>query len=234
MQGLSCLILVFLALGAAVYPASGAPDAAGEISRAVESDGILHPALGFRVAFDEDDALLSTYRHPRATERDLKIDALLMARLVFKESKRVVKVRAYFFDLDPDKQGSFDLVTVSRSDLARFAAGALSVEAILNATRVEPGRLSDGTDGSFAGLAGLTYQQIVDYSQERNSRARIDRLSRMGVDVSPLTIRLMEIADAERSNDRVRLKALELQLALALDHLENSRRLSRSGSLDAR
>jgi len=127
LQGLSCLILVFLALGTAVYPASGASDPAGEISRAVESDGILHPSLGFRIAFEENDALLSTCRHPRASRRDLKVDALLLAR-------------------------------------------------------------------------------------------------RMGVDVSPL----------KRNNDRVRLKTLELQLALALDRLENNRRLSGRGSLDAR
>lgn len=202
------------------------------IYRGIESDSILDKSIRFRVSLTDQIATVSTFRHPLAKRKDLKIDALLLARQVFRGSDAVSTVRVLFFDIGDNSL--YWQVPVERKVLDLFADGFIACDRVLSLLSISSNRLAN----PILNYNCDSYDQIISpLPIARNSRDlarlnfRLERLKSLGIDVSGLQSEMLELADALRNDDRARVYVIQAHCLLGLESLESRRRLSRADNV---
>lgn len=136
-----CLnIAIFLAclLGCASALAAVTAD---DLVAVVEKAKILSTDYQIRAALRAGEAEISTYRDPRANEKDCKIDAVLVAKEVMAvDPKGITRVRVRFYDTtNPNR---YREVSVREGDVKAFAVHQLSPEQLLSSIEITAGDLS--------------------------------------------------------------------------------------------
>lgn len=113
----------------------------GEIVAGIEKEHILAPGARVNARVDGANAFLSTYRHTKANDTDLKIDAMLMSRVVMTLDPSVSSVTVYFFsnaDLTKYKQ-----LTVSSVSVKAFGSGAVGKDELISSLNLVSGSTQD-------------------------------------------------------------------------------------------
>lgn len=130
---------------------------ARSVETALQKAQILPETYAFRVTHKGADAIVQTYERPSSIESDVKIDAVLIARLVTEKIPDVARVKILFFR--PDRT-NYQQVLVTVGDITAFGGGAISKEKLLQSLEVQ--RVATGepsatdrrnsTDGSKPGF----------------------------------------------------------------------------------
>ncbi len=148
---------------------------------------------------------VSLYRHPKSSETDLKIDAVLMANALSKEfDQMITELRAHFFE--DDGQQSFYTVIVPTALVRQYGSGEISQAALLSALSVVRGNPND----IASHYRSMSYQQIMapsavvgDYmKRERQEVWRdLENLEKQGYDISTTRAHALAMEDAARRHD---------------------------------
>lgn len=141
-QRLFNLALAFtLTCGTGIAMPAFAATTGAEIVAGIEKEHILAPGARVNARVDGANAYLSTYRHTKANDTDLKIDAMLMSRVVMTLDPSISNVTVYFFsnaDLTKYKQ-----LTVSSVSVKAFGSGAVGKDELISSLNLISGSTQD-------------------------------------------------------------------------------------------
>lgn len=196
---------------------------------ALESNSLVKLSQPMQIEIDggSRQVLLKLYRDNRAGLNDLKIDTVLIARVlkgVLSESLEGVEVHFY----SRDDQSSYDTCQVATGAVDSYGAGLLSQDAVLQCVR----HASLRRPSLKRSLQGLSYKQILNgaavlpgaYEERRRRlRAHLDGLQLAGVDVVAFEKQFLQ------EEDLIRRKQEGEALAL-LEMLEGDLRRSATAS----
>jgi hypothetical protein len=113
----------------------------GEIVAGIDKEHILAPGARVNARVDGSTVYLSTFRNNKANDTDLKIDAMLMSKVVMTLDPSVSNVTVYFFsssDLTTYKQTSVNTVAVKA-----FGSGAVGKDELIASLTLTPGTTQD-------------------------------------------------------------------------------------------
>ena len=126
---------------------------------------ILPKNYAFRVTQNGGDAIVQTYERPSALDNDVKIDAVLIARVITEKLPAVAKVKTLFFRLD---RTSYKQVTVTVGDVAAFGAGDISKEKLLQSLEVQKIATGEAAPGvakpGFFKSGGLSFSYPANWT----------------------------------------------------------------------
>lgn len=125
--GFFALLSVSLALAGspAALALSGA-DVVGAIDRAK----VLDASIRVNAQVTPEVVYISTYKNPKANDRDCKIEAVLLAKTVLELDSHVPRVEIRFYS--QNALSRFKKVSVSAGDVKAFAAGTMQEDQLLN------------------------------------------------------------------------------------------------------
>lgn len=115
-----------------------------------------------RVTVSGSEASLSAYANPKATENDLKIDAVLVAHAIMKAYPTIAVVRAQFLDTRDSRRWSS--IEVHAGDVRHFAMGGEDKRLLLNSLIVH----STAPGGNVDSRTVSTYTMV-------NGHRKVDR-----------------------------------------------------------
>lgn len=218
------LILFLLVSSLQPLPAM---DSASEISTLIEESKVLGSDTEVRskVLDHEREVDITTVRNPKATDRDCKIDATLIAKKVMDAYPRViVKVKVVFFDRS--NANKYRQVIVHETDVKAFANRQISQDKLLSGIE-----LVKGTVNPVARLKGLSYKEIsqtleaipgVYHDERAQLLSEITQLKESGAGAGPLLAEFFQIEDKVRQGDgggvASRLKELQVKVRAHAEH----------------
>lgn len=201
----------FLALTCSVVgpsePAWAAVPSGQEIAGTIASAKVLPPGYQVTASCSADGQFtVSTYRNPKAQDKDLKIDAVLITKVLFDKYADVLKSVAVKFH-DPSRPAMFKLITVPEGLIKRFASGELSQQALMDVIAITAGGAAgSSTYGGRASISEVVGYKVVDgykYEERMQLYLRIRKLARFDMDVSKV------FNDLRNMDQRVRNGATE-------------------------
>jgi hypothetical protein len=220
------LFPIFLLFVTASAPTS-AKISASEVSAIVEDSKVLGSDTEVRseVLDNEREVDITTVRNPKATDRDCKIDAALIARKVIDAYPcAIAKVKVVFFDRS--NTNKYRQVTVHEADVKAFANRQIGQDSLLSGIELVNGRVNP-----VARLKGLSYKEISGtlevipgaYRQERAQLlSEITALKSKGAGAGPLLAQFFRIEDKVRQGDQdgvaSRLKVLQDKVKEQAEH----------------
>lgn len=134
---------VALAASLSIFSANNALAAttSAEIIAKIDKEHILAPGGRVNAQVDGTSVKLSTYRHVKANEQDLKIDAMLMAKAVTDLDPSINTITVSYFDqTDLNK---YRQVTVTSVAIKAFGAGAVGKDEVISSLALTSGTSSD-------------------------------------------------------------------------------------------
>ena len=133
-------LLLSVAIACQMAPALAVTTPA-EIVAAIDKQHILAPGARVTARVDNETALISTYRHFKSNDQDLKIDAVLMARTVMTLDPGITRARVFFFS--STNLNRYKEAAVSSGDIKAFASGEVGKAELLSSMQVVPGEIED-------------------------------------------------------------------------------------------
>jgi hypothetical protein len=125
--------------------------AATDVEKALTAARILPKGYAFRVSSVDSEATVQTYQSSKSpTISDMKIDAVLIAKVVTERLPKVAKVRVQFYK--PDQSG-YSLVSVTVGDITAYGLGGISKEKLLQSLEVTTAGSPRFTKAEAAGLS---------------------------------------------------------------------------------
>ncbi|CAN5416375.1 hypothetical protein BH11CYA1_BH11CYA1_38060 [soil metagenome] len=217
-----------LCFGSGLYacPASLAdPPAitAAEMVTVIQNAKIVGSDYPVRASIIDQEAIITTKRNPKAVDKDCKIDAIMIGKvLVETYSKEILRVKVIFSDYEKQIYTS---VNLSKGDLTAFADGKLSQDDLLNSIQlttykedVSPfaPRGGSGTSSTGAAPGPLLEKRLLLLS-------RIEGLKQKGTNVKAYVDYFNTIEDAVKNGDEEKVKALTASLSEKLNDQEKMR-----------
>lgn len=113
-----------------------------DIVNAIEKAGILAPTITVNARLSKEEVELATFQNPKATEKDCKIEAVLLAKTVMDLSPdQIFRVTVYFYG--SNSLASYKSVTITSGDVRAFAVGSIGQEQLLQSLKLKEDRLTD-------------------------------------------------------------------------------------------
>lgn len=230
MRLIPSLAVVWLSV-VSLLPVSAKVSAA-EVLKVIGESKILTADSNVQAAVhpDEKEVEISATRDARATDKDCKIDAVLIAKKVMDiDSNGVAKVKVTFFDAAD--RANFRKVTVRAGDVKAFAARSISQDMLLSELE-----LVSGPETKPAGLTDSAALPAVVDGLLHDERAallrRIQGLQEQGVGTAPFLSLFAKVESAAGKGDSAGTAQLLLALGKAVDeqfkHLGNLRHAQQS------
>ncbi len=176
-----------------------------ELIKAIRAANIWSPDYKIQAIINGEEADISTYRNPKATDKDCKIDAVLVARAAMNADKAGIKrVKVTFYDAT--NTNKYRQVVVREGDVKAFASRELTPDELLGSIEITSGEVSS----TAATLKNKSYQDITQspgvvegpYKGERiQLLGRIDALKERGVGVQPFVTQFLHVEDLARNGD---------------------------------
>ncbi len=188
-----------------------------DIVSAIKKEHILAPGARLNAQVKGDVATVSTFRHVKANDKDLKIDAVLMSRAIMNLDSSINRVIFYFFnnvDLTKYRQ-----ISVSTGDVKAFASGQVSKDDLLTSlplefkqtedpnAKVENAMQAGETVGVGHRLDSAIVGNEIDVSTDLNASASLRdmkfaalQLAERALSVAPANIKTVKIAFADPSH----------------------------------
>ncbi len=112
------------------------------VSQAISNARILAPGTQLKVKVTGEQAAVSTFRDRRASDKDSKIEALLIGRSVLElPNSGITSVTVYFYDSNSPTQ--YKSVSIRSSDVKAFGAGQVSQDELLSSIEIKSGQVLD-------------------------------------------------------------------------------------------
>lgn len=199
------LILALSTLLALSVESARAQGCKESLAESIKGAMIFPPGVNFKV--DEAGQLLtiSTYRHPHATDSDIKIDTLLVCKEVLNQKQELWrKVVVLFFSYD--NQNMFTRVTASLLDVRRWERRELSRCDLLKAISLEhckvPSPFSRFSKSSYDQIASIEEpMQGVLFEQRKQLAELISQARADGLDVGSVLTAYLLMEDSVRLGD---------------------------------
>lgn len=166
---------------------------------------IFPPGVNFKIEETGELLTVSTYRHPQATESDMKIDALLVCKEVLNQKHDLFrKVVVLFFSYD--NQDLFTRVSATLGDVRKWERRELSRSDLLRTISLEHCRVPN----PFSRFSESSYDQIASieepmpgilYEQRKQLAERIWQARTLGLDVGSVVTAYLLMEDSVRLND---------------------------------
>lgn len=181
---------------------SSASDAA--LTKVIRDAQVLDADSALTAKLEGMEAVVTTDRHPKATDDDCKIDATLIAKAVFEKHKNLAKVRINFVGT-----ATTTSVSISAGDICAFNNGGINEKQLLNGIDLTTISKTAATTSASISSDASTNQEITSdlpdiprdvLKRALNLRHRIQTLRHGGTGVSEFQKRLDRINDliAER------------------------------------
>lgn len=137
--GLTTALSIFLASSYAM-PVNAASQ--NEITQAIQNAKIFPSGTQIKVRATTDKVLVSTFRDSRATDKDLKIEAVLIGKVVFElPGTSFSGVSIFFYDTaNPNKHKS---INITKGDVTAFGSGQVSQDELLKSIGLKVEEVSD-------------------------------------------------------------------------------------------
>lgn len=187
-----------------------------------------------QVSSQGDEALVSKFKIERSKnpDRDSKIEAVLLAKIIMDNDPSIKKVRTGFFD--KKSPTNFSSITVRIGDIKSFASGSISQVDLLGSLD-----LVQGTDASTDMKSLLPGEIPVTKSSEPESGAqqveagpladerkaligRIKQLQKSGINTSAYESYFASIEDAAKKDDAKNAKAMIEKLTQNVESQETA------------
>ncbi len=111
-----------------------------EVGKTIKDAHILTPGYDIKPVLTSDSALITSFRNPQASDKDCKVDAVLITRKVIAlDPQKFKTVEVYFYDTKNPTQ--YTKVAVSAEDISRFGAGKLSQAQLMDAVGLVHGQI---------------------------------------------------------------------------------------------
>lgn len=213
-------VLIWLAacgLTALFSPAIAAVTA-DDLVKVVEKAKILSPEYQVRASVGAGEAQISTYRNPKAGDKDCKIDAVLIAKEVMQaDPSGITRVIVRFYDTT--NVSRFREVSVRQGDVKAFGSRQMSPDELLSSIDIRIGDVNAGrTPAKAPGgvvegpLAGERIQLL----------GRIQSLRDRGVGVKPFMVLFADAEEQAKNGDKRALTENLNALNAALNNAEES------------
>ncbi len=129
-----------LTLGLQCAPAFSAVSP-NRIADAIYKARILAPGAALRVRVQGEQAQVSTYRNDRATDKDCKIEALLVGKTIFDSNFGITSVSVFFFNNKSPSE--YKVVNIRTSDVKAFDAGSVTQDELFSSIDIKVGKIQD-------------------------------------------------------------------------------------------
>lgn len=126
--GVVALSLSFLA-SSFLLPASAAITGADVVS-AIDKSKILDASIRVNAQVTPGVVYVSTYKNPKANDKDCKIEAVLLAKTVMELDATVPRVEIRFYN--QNALSKYKKISVSAGDVKAFASGTMSEEQLIS------------------------------------------------------------------------------------------------------
>ncbi len=188
-----------------------------DIVSLINKEHILAPGARLNAQVKGDVATVSTFRHVKANDKDLKIDAVLMSRAIMNLDSSINRVIFYFFnnvDLTKYRQ-----ISVSTGDVKAFASGQVSKDDLLTSlplefkqtedpnAKVENAMHAGETVGVGHRLDSAIVGNEIDVSTDLNASASLRdmrfaalQIAERALSAAPANIKTVKIAFADPSH----------------------------------
>ncbi len=188
-----------------------------DIVSLINKEHILAPGARLNAQVKGDMATVSTFRHVKADDKDLKIDAVLMSRAIMNLDSSINRVIIYFFN--NVNLTKYRQISVSTGDVKAFASGQVSKDDLLTSLPLESKQTEDPNAkvenamqaGETVGVGHRLDSAIVgneiDVSTDLNASASLRdmkfaalQIAERALSVAPANIKTIKIAFADPSH----------------------------------
>ncbi|HNA73738.1 MAG TPA: hypothetical protein PKW73_10385, partial [Candidatus Obscuribacter sp.] len=123
------IALLALSLGLGIPPATLALSGA-DVVAAIDKAKVLDASIRVNAQVTPEVIYISTYKNPKANDRDCKIEAVLLAKTVMELDNKIPRVEIRFYS--QNALSRFKKISVSAGDVKAFAAGTMQEDQLLN------------------------------------------------------------------------------------------------------
>lgn len=210
----SCVCPAIIVLAIIWAQAASAVANAEQLAKAVNDSKILGSDTEIRAELvgGDKEALIFATRNPQATDRDCKIDAVLIAKKVMDVGPAsLTKVKVTFYD--QTNKNNFRQVSVTKGDVKAYAARVIDEETLLDELEykaVQSSRAQNKT-GEASGTAPKADVATGPATEARATLlSRIQALKEKGVGVAPFMAQFNQIEEnAKQGQEKAVAGALE-------------------------
>jgi hypothetical protein len=135
--------ITLVAFCSIMSPAGTAKDM--PLAPALESAGVMPKGYKINASTSESEALIQTHL-PEASadsDKDCKIDAVLLAKIVLNKRPQIAKVKVRFFNTN---NTHYRQIVVTAGDVAAYGGGSISVEKLLKSLEIAEGGSGGGAE----------------------------------------------------------------------------------------
>ena len=125
--GLIALLAISLGLG---FPPATLALSGADVVAAIDKAKVLDASIRVNAQVTPEVIYISTYKNPKANDRDCKIEAVLLAKTVIVLDNKVPRVEIRFYS--QNALSRFKKISVSAGDVKAFAAGTMQEDQLLN------------------------------------------------------------------------------------------------------
>lgn len=164
-----------------------------EIVSAIEKAKILAPTIRMNARVGKDEVEVSTYKNPKAEDKDCKIEAVLIAKTVMELAPGdVPRVIVYFYS--SNSLSRFKQVAVTAGDVKAFGSGPMSQDELLRSISIREDFINDPG------------KRVASYLSE----GQYQRPKRVSTVLKGDKIELTTALDSSLSEKLLKLEALKL------------------------
>lgn len=206
MLGGKCIAGAVCASIVLVAPA-GAKISEAQLSKLIDQSKVLGTDTEVRAELHESEreVVITTNHNPKATDKDCKIDAVLIARKIMDaDPGGIAKVRVVFYDRENNR--NFRQVTVREGDIKAFASHQITQDTLLAELELVAGQVNP-----VERFKGRSYKEIsqslevlpgIRHGERMQLLGQISTLQEKGVSVHPYLVQFFQMEDKVRQGDR--------------------------------
>jgi hypothetical protein len=179
------------------YPAMAAITAE-EVVKVVEKAKILTSEYKVTASVGGGEARINTYRNPKASDKDCKIDAVLIAKEVMQaDPSAITRVSVRFYDTTNISR--YREVVVRQGDVKAFGSRQMSPDALLSSIEITVGDMNAGR-GQRKTAGGVFEGPLV--GERTQALGRIQMLRERGVGVTPFMVLFNAAEEQAKTGDK--------------------------------
>jgi hypothetical protein len=183
---------------------------------------VVNPQYPLRANLNEHEAVVTTQRNPKATDKDCKIDAVIMAKtLVDTFPGEILRVKVLFSDYD--KQTCSE-IKISKGDVESYGSGTIKQDEFLDSLEVQTFKENDSPFDVNAGKS-LSVGAAPGFLQDKRLVlfSRIEALEQKGTNVKAFREYFQQIEDLVKKGDETQAATMIDSLSSSLDDQEKAR-----------
>jgi hypothetical protein len=168
-----------------------------QLSTLLRNAKLINPSYELKVAISNDEIQITTQKKPKATEDELKIQAVLLSKTAFDTiSSGPQRVKLRFLDFESE---GYTEVHVKRAEVMLFGEGKLSQKDLLSSLDITSSHVEGGESAQGAVAGPLQTERTM-------ALERINRMKAAGTNVTPYMKLFDEVEESAKKNDEEKVK----------------------------